>query len=258
MLRSVNSFTGFNIAAKDGEIGFLESLHFDSSSWKVKYLVTDIVDFFSSQRVLLVPTDAYDLSWLDESIKIDLSKEQIKSAKPYSSDLPVSDQHELLRDRNLNSLYLAEPWSGSILPLWIPQLHRNDDKVLTEIGDPDLRCTKAIKGRRVKASDKEAGVVKDFIVDTDTWMIKFLVIDTNGILPFGDVLMATHHVSAWAEDDTALEINFSSQDLEACPKYDPNEPVNREYVLKLYDYEGKFIRSESSSDNFEKLDASIK
>ena len=243
MLRSVNSFTGFNISAKDGEIGFLDSLHFDSSSWKVKYLVTDIVEFFSSERVLLVPTKAHDLSWLDESIKIDLSKEQIKSAKPYTSDLPVSDQHELLRDKNLSSLYLAEPWSGSILPLWIPQLNKNDDKVITEIGDPNLRCTKAIKGRTVKASDKEAGIVKDFIVDTDTWTIKFLVIDTNGVLPFGDVLMASHHVSAWATDDSAIEINFSSKELEACTRYNPSEAVNREYVLKIYDYEGKLIKS---------------
>ena len=258
MLRSVESFLGYRISAKDGEIGAIESLHFDDNSWKIKYLVVDIVDFFNSERVLLFPTLAHDMSWVDESIKVDLTKEQIKSATPYSADLPVSDQHELLEGKNLQSLYLAEPWSGSVLPLWIPQASKESEDLVTEIGDQNLRCTKLVKNRAVKSKGEKIGQLKDFIIDTQDWSIRYLVVDTNGILPYGDVLLAPHHLSAWAQDDSCIEADIDSEALKSCPKYDSAEAVNREYITKYFDYEGRFVISEHSSDNYSKLDESLK
>ena len=45
--------------------------------------------------------------------------------------------------------------------------------------DPHLRSTNAVSGYHVQASDGEIGNVEDFIVDEETWAIRYLIINTR-------------------------------------------------------------------------------
>jgi hypothetical protein len=45
--------------------------------------------------------------------------------------------------------------------------------------DPYLRSTHDVTGHRIQAADGEIGHVENFIIDDETWAIRYLVIDTR-------------------------------------------------------------------------------
>ena len=45
--------------------------------------------------------------------------------------------------------------------------------------DPHLRSTHDVSGYHIQAADGEIGHVEDFIIDDETWAIRYLVIDTK-------------------------------------------------------------------------------
>ncbi len=259
MFRSIKSLGAYSVHCTDGHLGVLEAFHFDDRTWSIRYLVVNIGSLLDTRRVLLLPTAAYEITWsADRNIKVNLTKEQVTKALPYSADLPVSVQHELLDRRNFHALYLADPWSGSVLPMWFPNTEKAEELVEV-IGDEDLRCTSMTIGYKVFGNDKQAGKVVDMILDDSDWKIKYLVVDTNGFLPLGDVLLSVAHVDGFVTDDAIVSIDISADELKHCPKYDSNAPVNRDYIMKYYDYEGRLVGTvDENVDDYRKLDEGLR
>jgi len=259
MLRAVHSITGLPINALDGKIGSLKSLHFNDSTWKVRYLVAKLGNLLDTKDVLILAAEANELSWVDQCIKVNLTREQVKNALPFSEDLPVSYQKEWIKQKNFETLYMVDPWSGSLLPMWFPNTE-NIDLLLDDMTNTPLRTTEVVDDYKViNEKDKtKLGKVKDFIVDDEDWTIRYLVIDTNGIYAGGDVLISTYHVSGFCCDEKEILIDLNKDQLELCPKYDPHEAVNRDYVLEYYDYEGKLVkRSKEDMDELEDFDVEL-
>ena len=65
-------------------------------------------------------------------------------------------------------------------------------------GDPRLRSANEVINYRIGATDGEIGHVEDFIVDDETWAIRYMVIDTRNWLPGRKVLVAPQ----WIESAT--------------------------------------------------------
>jgi hypothetical protein len=45
--------------------------------------------------------------------------------------------------------------------------------------DPHLRSTSDVIGHSIQALDGEIGHIEDFVVDDETWVIRYLVVDTK-------------------------------------------------------------------------------
>jgi hypothetical protein len=58
-----------------------------------------------------------------------------------------------------------------------------------EAGDPHLRSSRAVTGYHIEARDGEVGHVEDFLVDDETWAIRYIMIDTRDWLPGKHVLL---------------------------------------------------------------------
>ncbi|MBK9166200.1 MAG: PRC-barrel domain-containing protein [Bryobacterales bacterium] len=106
-------------------------------------------------------------------------------------------------------------------------------------GDPHLRSVREVSGYRIRAADGEIGRVADFIVDTDGWAIRYLVVDTRNWLPGRKVLVAPRWVQSIDWGDRLVHVRLHREDIKNSPEFDPNEPVNREYEARLYDYYGR-------------------
>jgi sporulation protein YlmC with PRC-barrel domain len=48
--------------------------------------------------------------------------------------------------------------------------------------DPHLRSTHDVSGYHIQATDGEIGHVEDFIIDDETWAIRYLIIDTHELV----------------------------------------------------------------------------
>lgn len=257
MLRSCKSLEGYSLHAIDGEIGHLKTLHFNDEDWSIKYLVVDLGGLWNEKKVLLLPSASYEFSWIEQNISVKLTREQIKSALPYNADLPVSDQHELINHSNFKSLYLVEPWSGSFLPLWFPDLKAGQalKNLVQEIGDKDLRCVKMIAGYKCVLKDKELGKVEDFILDCNGWKLREIVIETNHLFSSSKKIIPVSKIKVFDTDNEKIELDLSSTELEDYPDYKEHDAVNREYVVKFYDYYGRLKYSDKVNyQDYKKLD----
>ncbi|HSO18438.1 MAG TPA: PRC-barrel domain-containing protein [Desulfosarcina sp.] len=243
MLRSLRDIQGYVLNAQDGEIGKCSDFLFDDQNWAVRYLVADTMKWLPGRKVLISPISIGDADGITRRLNVGLSKSQIKESPPLDSDAPVSRQYEIAFNKYHD---WANYWGGS--SVWGTHLHPRmlnrpgEARVATEITDenPHLRSTREVRGYHIQASDTDIGHVEDFIVDQDTWIIRYLIIDTKNWLPASKkVLVAPNWVDQvdWKRSRVVMEL--SSDQIENSPEYDPALPVNREYEVRLYDFYGR-------------------
>jgi hypothetical protein len=102
-----------------------------------------------------------------------------------------------------------------------------------------LRSEKEIRGYHIEGIDAAIGHVDDFIIDDETWEVRYLVVDTRNWWLDKKVLVApqwTNRIS-WAEHKVFVDL--SRQAIKASPEWIPTAPINREYEARLYDYYGR-------------------
>ena len=83
------------------------------------------------------------------------------------------------------------------------------------------------------------GHVHDFIIDDETWEVRYLVIDTSNWWPDKKVLVSPDWANrvSWAEGEVSVEM--PRQKIKNSPEWNPSAPINREYEARLYDYYGR-------------------
>ena len=85
-LRSFNEVRGYHIQAKDKEFGHLEDLFLDEENWVIRYLLIDTRNILPGKDVLIAPEWIQSISWNDEKIFVNKTKEEIKSAPEYKEE----------------------------------------------------------------------------------------------------------------------------------------------------------------------------
>jgi hypothetical protein len=102
-----------------------------------------------------------------------------------------------------------------------------------------LRSAKEVRGYHIQESDEAIGHVADFIVDDETWQVRYLVIDTRNWWLDMEVLVAPHWASRISWSEKKVFVDLSRQAIKNSPAWNPTAPINREYEARLYDYYGR-------------------
>ena len=221
MLRSLKALAGYKIKAVDGDIGKVIDFLFDDLHWTTRYLVTDTMEFWDGQ-VLISPISFRHADWTTRSFYLRLTRDEVKASPGVDRDKPVSHQY----DRDL--LMVDANWA------------KPEHEVRHEAaGDPHLRSVKQVTGYQVQGSDGEIGHIEDFIVDEETWTIRYLVIDTSNWWTGKKVLVAPHWATRIRWEESKVYINLTKDEIKNSPTWNPEALVNREYEERLYDYYGR-------------------
>lgn len=250
MLRSLTDLERYTVSASDGDVGSVGDLLFDDERWIVRYLVVETSGFSDEREVLILPISFRHAEWQSRRFHLALTKEKVENSPSIETDKPVSRQHE--RDFYR---YYGYPSYWGYSGLWgvgaYPELLAggawNDLSAdhADEAGDVHLRSANEVGGYHVDGSDESVGHVADFIVDDETWQIRFLVIDTAKWWFGKKVLMAPR----WARDiswvERSLTVGISREAIRNSPEWDPTAPINREYEVRLYDYYGRPVDVDS-------------
>lgn len=77
-LQGFRSVLRYHIHASDGEIGHLEGLVVDDATWTIRYLVVNTSDWGLGRSVLVATTWIDDLSWLDATLTVGLTRDAVK------------------------------------------------------------------------------------------------------------------------------------------------------------------------------------
>ena len=92
--RDLEVHKNYAISATDGQIGHVEDFYFDDDAWVVRYLVVDAGSWLSSRKVLISPISVQRPNWLERTLPVSISMEQVKTSPNIDTDKPVSRQNE--------------------------------------------------------------------------------------------------------------------------------------------------------------------
>ncbi len=252
MLRSFKDLENYAIGATDGPIGHVKDLYFDDEAWVIRYLVVDTGAWLLSRQVLITPMSIHHPDWAERLLPVTLTKAQVKGSPEIDTQKPVSRQHEAdyLGYYGYPSYWGGEGiWGAGIYPYAMQPdalgvgltpaeveraqrlKHRNDD--------PHLRSCKAVIGYDLHALGGEIGHVDGFLVDEDTWAIRYLVVNTSNWGLGHQVLIAPAWVTGvnWADSTVSVELSLAS--IKASPPYDAAIELTREHEMALYDHHGR-------------------
>ncbi|HEX2967861.1 MAG TPA: PRC-barrel domain-containing protein [Bacteroidales bacterium] len=239
MLHSAKKIKNYKLSSTDGQIGGIKEFFFDDKFWTIRYLVANTGNWLNRRQVLISP---YFLGAIDdeqEIINVNLTRKEIEESPSIESDKPVSRQFE----ESYYSYYGAPLyWGGP--SVWGPltTLTRDRDLMkdiqpIDQTWDPDLRSTNDVAGHSIQAKDDNIGHVEDFIIDDESWTIRYFVIDTKNWLPGKEVLISPEWIDMISWDDSKVFVRrVTKNTIENAPEYNSKEGVTREYETRLYDH----------------------
>ena len=98
-----------------------------------------------------------------------------------------------------------------------------------------MRSAAHVTGYHIEAKDGEIGHVEDFIIDDETWEIRYMVVDTRNWLAGKKVLIAPRWIDRVSWNDSKVYVSLSREAIKNVPEYH-QDTLNREYEGKLYDH----------------------
>ena len=90
-----------------------------------------------------------------------------------------------------------------------------------------LVSVRRLHWRSVALRDGPAGELKDVLFDDQSWLVRYLVIDTVGWMPRRDVLVRPAQV----ETAMPLKLGLTRDELKQCPDLDEDRPVYLQYDM---------------------------
>lgn len=93
-LRSARAIASYAVAARDGDIGQVKDVLLDPAPWMVRYMVVDTGSWWTGREVLVSPQWIDDVSWSEQRVRLDLTREQVRSSPPFDRDESLSREYE--------------------------------------------------------------------------------------------------------------------------------------------------------------------
>jgi hypothetical protein len=92
--------------------------------------------------------------------------------------------------------------------------------------------------------DGEIGHIEDFIIDDETWAIRYLIINTGNWWPGKQVLVSPHWIERVRWSESKVFFDLSRDTIKESPEYTEESLITREYEIGLhrhYDRPGYWI-----------------
>lgn len=229
---------GYSLRSLDGEIGKVKTFYFDDLHWVVRYMVVDTGTWLNERKVLISPHAITSLDYDHETIQVNLSSEQIAGSPSLETDKPVSQQFEEALYR-----YYGWPayWGGKFMWEAYPNTERDEsiDTKTNEGGkawDPHLRSTEELRAYTIQAVDDEIGHVADFLLDDESWAIRYMMVQTTEWWPGKKVLVSPQWISrvSWGESKVFLSLTRAA--IQDAPAYESSEDLSRECEHRLHQH----------------------
>jgi len=236
MLYKVKTLKDYKLNSLNGEIGKVKEFYFDDHHWTVRYLVAETGNWLTGRQVLISPYALVAVNKEEQHIDIDLTKKQIEDSPSLDSDKPVSRQFE---ERYYGYYGWPSYWVGPYMWGYNPYIMRNRETRREATQDEKswdsyLRSTYDASGHNIQAEDGEIGHVDDFIIDDETWAIRYLIIDTRNWWPGKKVLISPQWIDRVSWSESKVFVNLTRAIIKQSPEYSEESQLTRGYETELH------------------------
>jgi hypothetical protein len=237
MLQQGLAFKGFSVEATDGRIGCVSDFLFDETTWTLRWLVVETGNWLADRKLLLHPSAIDKVDADMRAVLVKLTREQVEKSPGIGTDEPVSRQME----HRLSAYYAVGPMGGyaeyGAHGLGVPLTDSEADGA-TDPGDPHLRSIAEITGYDIEASDGAIGHVECFLIDDQSWDIRYLAVDTANWWFGHHVLLSPASVRAIDWHRHRVSVNLTCYKIKGSPPWAPTGLLDRAYENLLHAYYG--------------------
>jgi hypothetical protein len=247
MLTNATHLKGLVIRATDGEIGTVGQFYFDDEAWAIRYLTVDTGGWLSGREVLISPISVVHTDWQTKRLDVALTKKQVENSPNIDTHKPVSRQHEA---GFLGYYGYPNYWGGP--NMWGPALYPSGlpipiaafkealaDRIRRESKDSHLRSNESVTGYHIEAADGEIGHVEGFVMDDETWAIRYLEVATRNWWSGKKVLVSPAWIERVSWTDSKVYISLSRDVVKDAPAYVESAPITRKYEDQLHRHYGQ-------------------
>lgn len=181
-LRSTAEVTGYQIQAKDGEIGHVADFLFDDKEWRIRHLVVDTGNWLSGKKVLLSPPWIERIHWAAKSVHFSLSQDSVRHSPPFDPTLlnRIKYENEMLNHYQAWFSYLLQKEQGETTMFLGKDI----------IGNPVITVS---NGRSI-------GKAKDLYLTKDCKTVAGIYLGTEGLFSRQSYLVKSEDVVTIGED----------------------------------------------------------
>ena len=234
---SYKKLKGTPVNATDGRCGTIHDVLFNDATMKLIYLVIDTGNWLPGRKTLISNQAVEGVNDLSSNFEINLklSNQQIEKSPPIDRDAPVSRQAE----EELTNYFGWSPWSELTVPISIqpstpaPSVQEVDEKYnppSPRQNDPNLRSINELIDYSLQDPNEEPiGLVHDLLVDTESWMIAYMAVNTRPWLPGGYRGIPTSQIAYIEFPTQNIMLSMTSDEVGQCPNWkDLDFPLNNQ------------------------------
>ncbi len=215
MLIATRHAYGAVLEGPDGRVGTLYDVLFDDQSWKVRHLLVSRDRWFHGHQVLVEPDVVERTDWAARRLSVRLTKEQIPRSPSAETDLPIAR-------RKMREAAKVLAWEA----YWTGVLDTSDE----EEGNQHLRSTKMLTGLHIYCTDGMFGHVDDFVIDDETWAVRYLVVATRNWRPGKHVLVEPAAIASICWEDGQVHLSRTREEVYNQPAYEGVAPSEHAMV----------------------------
>jgi sporulation protein YlmC with PRC-barrel domain len=255
ILNKAKAMEGYTLRCLDGEVGIVKEFYFDDLHWTVRYLVAETNDWLTDRQVLISPHALESINKEERNIVVNLTQKQIEGSPSLDANMPLSRAFE----EDYYGYYgWPSYWDGPFM--WgsysfIPRSHKKQIKhsMNGKAWDTHLSNTSALSGYNIQASDGEIGRVEDFVIDHESWAIRYLIVDAQDWRPGEKVLISPRWIERVNYRESKVFIYLLRDAVKLAPEYANDSLPTREYEIGLhrhYDRQGYWEDESVASEEF--------
>jgi hypothetical protein len=196
MLLSAKAFAGYDVDATDGPVGTVIDSGLDDEEWLIRGVVIDTRAWIRGRDVLIPVRAVHALDTENGKLSLAIAKDAVDASPTFES---------------LGGGGVAAPAPAA-----------------------RLRSTRDVIGYHIRARDETFGHLEDLLFDTETWDIRYLLVDTRNWWPGPPVLVGSGWVDRIDAEEKMLSIDTPAERIKSCPPYDPASPPSRGYEMDLH------------------------
>jgi hypothetical protein len=198
--------------------------------------------WLTGRLVLVSPIAFRSVDWDRETFDVALTRQQVEQSPSITTDQPVSRQQEEEYSRYYGYPYYWDGmglWGADMYPrmAYLSAVAPPYVATATEgqpTSDPHLRSAREVTGYTIQARDGELGHVADFIVDDESWVLRYIVVDTRNWWPGKHVLVSPQWIASVHWSQSSVVVDLLRETIKASLEYDPAMLLNRADETRLH------------------------
>lgn len=243
MLHRMDKLIGLSIVASDGEVGVIGDLYFDRRRWAIRYLAVETGDWLDSRTVLISPMAIDSIDWDSGTVGVSLTREQVRGSPDIDTRQPILRSHEIIYFQYYGYPdYMDGPllWGmtpNPTVPDLAPPPARGETVpgiVSNGVDEQHLRPATNVRGWLLEASDDSIGHFEDFIFDSGSWAMRYLVVEAPNWWQSRHIVVPVQWVLRLDQDESRIYIDALREQISAAPEYKPALEMSRDYELQLF------------------------